>query len=220
MAKAITGTREIATEDLPDRPNYAHWVAIGTRYPYGYTAGTEALKYRISGRSLSCLHTEQIHSTVEWDTWLGFLHSPEAKFKYTLTSGERAAAIDAVRTGHVNSFHVELLPDLLRLGLIKEENGTKVPGIAYIPEALHQTFCDIQDEAAIQWEKDCLAQAVALCKQHKLPYPARITPVCNTHVYEGALQGLPMHQVYIAAEKGLITLEADKSYPVMFITQP
>jgi RNA polymerase sigma-70 factor (ECF subfamily) len=47
--EAAMGKPTMKPDTYPDRPNYGKWIAIGSRYPHGYSFDDELQKYGISG---------------------------------------------------------------------------------------------------------------------------------------------------------------------------
>lgn len=213
LEEAVTGEKSVDFADYPDRPNYGKWVASGCRYPYGYDFHDERSKYAVSGRCNADNINETILSLTEWDTAVGPTHC--AEFKYSLSERERALAIDAVRTDSVNAFQAELIPDLERLGFLKEENGRKIPAVPYITKEENARFLEIESEAGKAFCDACLEEAVKVCRNNPISYPNHIT-IIPDYIYIECLMDLPMAYVYEAAKRGIIALEPNRSYPVMY----
>ena len=213
LEEAVTGKKSVDFSDYPDRPNYGKWIASGSRYPYGYNFNDERSKYAVSGRCGVDNINETILSLTEWDTAVGHTHL--AKFKYSLSERERALAIDAVKTDSVNAFQAELIPELERLGFVKEDNGKKIPAIPYITKEENTRFFEIESEAGKAFCDACLEDAVKVCRDNPIPYPKHISIVPD-FIHTECLMDLPMAYVYEAAKRGIIALEQNKSYPVMY----
>lgn len=213
IEEGVTGRKTIDFEDYPDRPNYGKWLACGGLYPTGFGDDGERSKYANSGRSGTDDINEYIKASIEWDTAVG--HTQQAKFKYSLSQRERALLIDAVRTDTVNAFQAELLPDFEKYGFIKTVNGKKIPAVPYITKEEDKRFFEIEREAGKAFCDACLDKAVKICRENPIRYPAHIT-MAPDWIYTEPMD-LPMAYVYEAANRGIITLEADKSYPVMYI---
>ena len=213
IEEAVTGEKSIDFSDYPDRPNYGKWVASGGRYPHNHSFDDERSKYAVSGRSGTDNINETIESSTEWDTAIGRTHL--AKFKYTLSQRERAIAIDAVKTDSVNAFQAKLIPDLEKQGFIKEVNGIKIPAVPYITKAENTRFYEIESEAGKAFCDACLEKAVKVCRDNPISYPKHISMVPD-FIHTESMMDLPMAYVYEAAERGIITIESDKNYPVMY----
>lgn len=213
LEEALTGEKPIDFCDYPDRPDYGKWIAFGSRYPYGYDFNDECSKYAVSGKSSVDNISETILMLAEWDTAVGHTHL--GKFKYGLSEKERALAIDAVRTDSVDAFQAELIPDLERLGFIKEEGGRKVPAVPYITRDENGRFFEIEGEAGRAFCDACLEKAVKICRDNPVLYPKHISVVPN-FIHAESLMDLPMAYVYEAARRGAIALEQNRSYPVMY----
>lgn len=213
LEEAVIGKKSVDFSDYPDRPNYGKWVASGLRYPYSYNFNDERSKYAVSGRCGVDNINETILSLTEWDTPIGHTHL--AKFKYSLSEKERALAIDAVRTDSVNAFQAELIPDLERLGFIKEDNGKKIPAIPYITKEENTRFYEIESEAGKAFCDACLEAAVKVCRDNPIPYPKHISFVPD-FIHTECMMDLPMAYVYEAAKRGIIVLEPNRAYPVMY----
>lgn len=214
LEEAVTGEKSIDFADYPDRPNYGKWVASGGRYPHGYDFDDERSKYAVSGRCNVDNINETILSLTEWDTAVGHTHM--AKFKYGLSERERALAIDAVRTDSVNAFQAELMPDLERLGFLKEENGKKIPAVPYITKEENAHFFEIEREAGKAFCDVCLEKAVKICRDNPISYPKHIA-IVPEFIHIECMMDLPMAYVYEAAKRGIIVLEPNKSYPIMYL---
>lgn len=214
LEEAVTGKKSMDFSDFPDRPNYGKWVASGGRYPHGYDFDAEYSKYAVSGRCGVDNVSEAIMLYTEWDTPVGHTHL--AHYTYSLSEKERALAIDAVRTDSVSAFQAELLPDLERLGFIKEENGRKVPAIPYITGGDNARFFEIEGEAGGAFCATCLEKAAKVCRDNPVSYPKHISIVPD-YIYTERLMDLPMAYVYEAAKRGILPLEPGKSYPVAYI---
>jgi RNA polymerase sigma-70 factor (ECF subfamily) len=212
--EAATGKRTLDTDDYPDRPNYGKWVVSGARFPHGYVHDGERRKYNLSGRSGVEGINEHVLSSCEWDTALGPIRW--AHFKHSISHKERALLLEAVRTDSLNAFQAELLPDMERNGFVKEENGIKVPAVPYITRGDESTFFDIERETGEAFCKACLNEAVKLCNENVIPYPKRI-PFASEAAFGLPLDYLPMAYVYEAAERGYITIESGKAYPVSYM---
>ena len=128
---------------------------------------------------------------------------------------ERALIIDAVRTDSVNAFQAELIPDLEKLGFIRTENGRKVPAVPYITKSDNIQLREIENEAGKAFCDACLEKAVKVCREQLISYPEHISIVPD-FIYAECLLYSPMAYVYEAAERGIIALEPDKSYPIMY----
>ena len=76
-------------------------------------------------------------------------------------------------------------------------------------------FFEIEHEAGKAFCDACLDKAVKVCKENPIRYPAYIT-MAPDWIHTEPMD-LPMAYVYEAANRGIITLETDKSYPVMYI---
>ena len=213
LEEAVTGEKSMDFSDYPDRPNYGKWIASGGRYPHGYDFHGECSKYAISGRCNTDTINETIVSSIEWDTPVG--HTHQAKFKYSLSERERALAIDAVRTDSVNAFQAELIPELESLGFIKEADGKKIPAVPYITRDENAQFGQIEREAGKAFCDACLEDAAKICRDHPIPYPKRISIVPG-YIHTECMMDLPMAYVYEAAKRGVLSLEPDQSYPVMY----
>lgn len=209
----VSGKKPTDFSDYPDRPNYGKWVASGGRYPHDYGFDDEQSRYAVSGRGCVDNVNETIDLSIEWDTAVGHTHL--AKYKYDLTMQERALIIDAVRTDSVNAFQAELIPDLEKLGFIRTENGRKVPAVPYITKSDNIQLREIENEAGKAFCDACLEKAVKVCREQLISYPEHISIVPD-FIYAECLLYSPMAYVYEAAERGIIALEPDKSYPIMY----
>ena len=214
--EAATGLEGQDLEDYPDRPNYGKWIAVGNRYAHNYAGSAELGKYNIGGRANQDEINDYIYYASEYNSAIGPINN--ANFKYSQTMSERVRLIDAVRTGAVNAFQAELLPDMVRYGFIKEENGEMVPAVPYISQGDDQTFHDIEREAGEAFCHTFLDDLVKMCDDNKVPYPARI-PFADEFAYGLPLDYLPMAYVYEAAERGVITIDPDRYYPVMYLVK-
>ena len=213
ITMAITG-KDRDFDDYPDRPNFGKWIVIGSQYPNGYSFNDERARYSVSGRTGCSDINEYISGACEWDTPVG--HTHHLKFKYSISEKERAIIIDAVRTNTVNAFQAELIPDLEKNGFIKTENGIKKPSIPFITKKDEIRFFEIESAGAKEYCSLLLNKAVDVIKENIIKYPKHISLVSDL-VYENSLFYLPMAYIYEAAEKGIITIEKDKSYPIMYI---
>jgi len=216
LVKAITGKYPPDNNDLPDRPNYGKWEAIGSRYPHGHSFNGELGKYSVSGRSGVQNINDYLESACEWNSALGPIQW--AQMKYSVDSPERVQIIEAVRTNTVNAFQAELLPDMERHGLIKEENDAKVPAVPYITKEGERTFFDIERELGDGFSNACLDELAAVCKANKVNYPKRI-PFADNHAYNLPLNFITMAYVYEAARRDIITIKDGKYYPVMYLVK-
>jgi len=211
----IKGDNPMYEQDYPERPNYGKWIAIGGRFPHGFNF--DESKHAISGRLRIDDINENVSSLREWSTNIGPTHN--AKFKHHLTYVERAKLLDDVRTNTLTAFQSELLPDFERYGFIKDENGTKALAVPFISAADEKTFSKIEKEGGSAFCTQLQDKAVELCKANKIKYPKRITAIPNNIISCMAITDLPMCYIYEAAERGLITIEDGKNYPVMFLVQ-
>ena len=214
--EAATGLEGQDLEDYPDRPNYGKWVAMGNRYAHNYAGSGELGKYSLSGRSNQDEINDYIYYTSEYNSAIGPINN--VNFKYSQSVRERAQLIDAVRTGTVNAFQAELLPDMIRYGFIREANGKMTPAVPYITQADDQTFHNIERETGEAFCRIFLDDLVKMCDDNKVPYPKRI-PFADEFAYGLPLDYLPMAYVYEAAAQGIITIEPDKHYPVMYLVK-
>ena len=214
VIEAITGEKSLDYNDMPDRPNYGKWIVHGHRYPHAYQFNDERGKYGISGRSGISGVNEYVGGACEWSNPLGPTHF--AQLKYSANFLERAQLIDAVRTNTVNAFQAELLPDMEKYGFIKEENDVKVPAVPYIARDDDKIFFDIEREMGEVFCNACLDDLVKICKENKVKHPKRI-PFANKFAYDLPLDFLPMAYVYEAAERGVISIEEGKYYPIMYM---
>lgn len=213
LEEAVTGQKPVPFSDYPDRPNYGKWIASGRRYPHGYDLEDESSKYSVSGKCITDHLNQFLLSSIEWDTAVGRTHL--AKLKYNLSERERALAIDAVRTDSVNAFQAELIPDLERLGFIKEENGRKIPAVPYIAKEEIPRLAEIERQGGTAFCEACLEDAVNICRNNPIPYPKHIS-LAPDFIHAERIMGLPMAYVYEAAKRGEILLEDNQSYPVMY----
>jgi len=212
--EAATGKQNRDYQDWPDRPNYGKWVVIGTRRPYGYEGDRERHKYNLSGRSNEVDINEYISHSSEYNSALGPINW--ANLKYDLSQKELAQLIDAVRTNTVNAFQAELLPDMKRYGLVKDEDGMKVPAVPYITKADEEIFHDIQREAGEGFCYACLDDAVKICNENIIPYPKRLQ-FAEEDAFGLPIDYLPLAYVYEAAAREFITIEEGMFYPVMYM---
>ena len=210
VKEAVTDHKSWDYEDFPDRPNYGKWVVNGHRYPHEHTFSDDRHKHNLSGRSGTDNINEYVESTCEFNSYLGPIHW--AGLKYKLDNRERAQLIDAVRTNTVNAFQAELLPDMERYGFIKDGK----PAVPYITKDNEKIFFDIERELGLGFCDACLDDAVKMCKENKISCPKRI-PFAEEYIYTPPLDFLPMAYVYEAAERGIITIEEGKYYPVMYM---
>jgi RNA polymerase sigma-70 factor (ECF subfamily) len=216
VKEAATGQPALAYNDFPDRPNYGKWILAGTRSDYAEPPDNELGKYGASGQFRADNINDYIISLREWSTAPGPTHL--ARFKYSLNARERALLIDAVRTGTVSAFQTELLPDIEKYGFIKEENGKKVPAVPYITPADEIKIDEAERTGGAAFCRDLLDKAAKMCRENKIPYPKRI-PYAEKYAYGLPLEFLSMAYVYEAAERGLITIEDGKYYPVMYLVR-
>ena len=212
--EAWSGGKSYDFEDYPDRPNYGKWILMGTRHPHNDTHNNGREKYNLSGRGGVDNVNENIVSSCEWNSALGPTHW--AKMKYSVSHKERALLIDAVRTNTLNAFQAELLPDMERYGFIKDEKGVKVPAVPYITREDEKIFFNIESEAGKAFCDACLDDAVKVCKENIIVYPKRI-PFADENAFGLPIDFLPMVYVYEAAERGLISIEEGKYYPIMYL---
>ena len=213
IAEKVRG-KDLDFNDYPDRPNYGKWIVIGTRYPSGYSFNDERARYNVSGRSACSDVNENISSSCEWDTPIG--HTHQAKFKYTISEKERAIILDAVNTNTVNAFQAELMPDLEQNGFVKTENGVKKSAVPLITKDDEKKFFEIESIAGKEYCDLLLEKAVQVMRENVIKYPKHLTLVSD-NVYTDALFYLPMAYIFEAAEKGIIILEKDKPYPIMYM---
>jgi hypothetical protein len=214
ITEAVLGRPSADFNDYPDRPNYGKWVVSGTHYPHDYNNDNELKGYNVSGRTGTDNINDCVLSACEWDSPLGPVH--HAEYKYRLSMRERVLLIDAARTGTLNAFQAELLPDMEKYGFIKEENGKKIPAVPYITRADEKIFFDAESAGGDAFCRVLLDEAVKMCRESKVPYPPRI-PFADEHAYTLPLNFLPMAYAYEAARRGVITIEAGKYYPVMYL---
>lgn len=215
IQEKIAGTK-IAFDDYPDRPNFGKWVALGTRYPGDYKYNDERAKYSISGRSGTSDISDTIKHSCEWNTAIGPTHW--ADFKYTLSHKERAIAIQAIENAVPTPFQAELIPDFVRLGFIKNENGKYVSLIPFITQEEEWRFFETESSYAKKYSEALLEKAVETAKQNLLKYPKRIS-LLPDYVFSEPLFYHPMAYIYEAAKHGVITLDEGRYYPIMYIVK-
>lgn len=206
----------LSFEEYPDRPNYGKWIAIGSRYPHGFSFDGELSKYNVSGRSGTGPLSDRILNAVEWDIPVGHTHM--AEFSVSLKQSERVLAIDAVKTNTVSPFQAQLLPDLERQGFIRNMGQGRVPAVPYITQEEQRRFFEIESSGADIWCRALLDKAVEAARAHSYTFPKRIRYIPEW-LSADALFYLPMAYIYEAERRGRITLEKNKAYPILYIVE-
>ena len=201
--------------EIPDRPNFGKWLVGGFLQGHDSIKVNKNMDLGVSGRlAYDDIRNENLEMAYEWDTTIGRTH--QADFKFAFSFLERALLIDAVKNNTVNGLQAELLPDMMRLGFIKEENGVKMPAIPYLSQADKQTFHEIENELGKAFCTACLDDFVKVCKTNKIAYPKCISAVMPI-ILTLPLTYISMAYVYEAAERGFISIEEGKNYPVMLM---
>lgn len=211
------GGNALAFDNYPDRPNYGKWIAFASKYPGDFILkDSEIFKYQVSGKLGVSEINDYIRHMHEWDTKIGHTHC--YRYKYLLKDIERCRIIDAFRTDTLTAFQADFVPDFEKLGFIRTENSIKVPNVPYLTPDEERQFFILEHAGAEMLSFLFLEKAVKVATENKIKIPKRITYV-PTHAYSQPLEYLPMSYVYEAAERGIITTEKDKNYPVMFFTK-
>lgn len=211
------GYQKLDFKDYPVRPNYGRWIVSASKRPGDFVYyKSEFSKYSISGMLSSSEINDTIKSLHEWDTPIGQTHGYQ--YKYHINERQRACIIDAVRTDSLNAFQAEFIPEFEKLGFIKTENGKKVPNVPYLTDEEEKQFFHLENAGGEALSKLILDEAAKVAIENKVKYPKRISYVpCS--IYNYPLCYLQMCYVYEAAERGVITIEKDKNYPVIFFTK-
>lgn len=202
--------------DIPERPNGGRWEATGFQYPHGCEESSEYSKYDISGRVNISGVNDYIESISEWNTNIGKTHN--TKYKYSLDIKGRILAIDSIRSETVSAFEAELIPDLEKYEFIRTENGKKVPNVPYITQDEKNRLFQIVNESGAEYSELLLGKAIETVKKSPLNIPKQISYI-PISVYIRPLKYHPMAYIYEAIDRGIIHIEKDKNYPIMYIVK-
>jgi hypothetical protein len=98
-------------------------------------------------------------------------------------------------------------------GFIKEENGVKIPAVPYITIEDEKTLHDIETDLGADFCDACLKDVTKLCRKNKTSYPKRIS-FAEELAFNSPVNQIVMACVYEALERGIISVEDRKHYPI------
>lgn len=217
--REAVGEKPLNFNDFPDRPNFGKWIASGGHLPGNYDfydLTCDRIKYSVSGRFGMSEINENIKNMFEWATSIGFTHNNI--YKYSLSEKDRAIAIDAVINGTATPFQMEFIPDLEKYCFIENKDGKWISLIPYLSADEEKHFFEIESMASKRYIENLADIAVGYIKSNKRNIPKHITIVPSLHNIN-AITDSPMAYVFEAAERGVITIENGKNYPIMCVVK-
>ena len=149
---------------------------------------------------------------VEYDTAIG--KTFRADLSHNFTNSERVQLFcDIVCGQEIEPKYVPLIPDLSKLGFIDDDMNVLIPAISRDD---YGAIEKVSNEYSKKIIKVIGKKLINFVKNNPLEHPKWIKSN-QFFIHIGYLSALPMNYVFRAAERGIIEIEEDKTYPICVI---